>query len=140
MGDTTENNHQKRDTPAELAREEDKNDPWWSWPLGLVVAVVLIVWPQWTVPFALVWAVVWTWLDEPDIGEDPDDVSWNILGLAILYFGLEFLFWLAFASNEYPFTELLFPTKDTPLDFSLSFVGWILLFRAICGWLRARWI
>lgn len=136
---TFQENHRRNSAHNDSQKDNDA-DPWWSWPLGVVAATILIVWPQWSVPFAMVWAVVWTWLDEPDIGEDPDDISWSILGLAILYFGLEFLFWLAFESSEYSFTELLFPTKDTPLDFSLSFVGWILLFRAGCGWVRARWL
>ena len=138
MVSPAEDHHRKNDA-NDRKRNDDKNDRWWSWPAGIVAATVLIVWPQWSVAFALVWGIVWTWLDDTDLGEDPDEISSGIFGLALLYFGLEFLFWLAFASRDYPFTELLLPTKDSPLDFSLSFVGWILLFRAVGGWLKARW-
>lgn len=130
--------HHRFPEKNEGRKPDDDPDPWWSWPLGIAGATVLILRPQWSVALAMFIGVVWAWREETDLGTDPDTVSWSVLGLAFLYFGLEFLFWLAFASDDHAFTELLFPDQDSPLDFRLSFVGWLLLFRAAAGWLRAR--
>ena len=53
----------------------DGAEQWWSWPLGIVVAIVLIVWPQWSFALALVMGAAWAWLEDTNLGEDPDESS-----------------------------------------------------------------
>ncbi len=130
--------HRHRTRIGEVDETDVTRDPWWSWPLGIAGATVLIVWPQWSVVLALLWGFAWAWFEDIDLGTNPDEISWSILGLAFTYFGLEFLFWLVSDSQVHAFTELLFPTGDSPLDFRLSFVGWLLFFRAIAGFTKAR--
>ncbi len=109
---------------------------------GTVAVGVLIWFPQWTIGAAFALACLTEifprWLG--DLQEDTNTESLGLFAVGAALTSIEILVWYFLYRGEVPFSNLMFPTPDSPYDLRLIFLGWLMMFQATLSKLRQFFI